>query len=61
MTDVKLSIAIVSCPRCGTPLVAKDMSDMDRAETRCDICRREYEVRMDPETDDTEVKEKKTN
>jgi uncharacterized Zn finger protein (UPF0148 family) len=58
---MKLSIAIVPCPRCGTPLVHKDMSDIDLAEARCEICRREYEVRMDPETGETEIKEKRTN
>lgn len=58
---MKLSIAVVPCPRCGTPLVAKDMSDMDLAVARCEICRREYEVRRNPVTGGVEVKEKRTN
>lgn len=59
--DVKLSLAIVPCPRCGAPFISKDISDMDLAKARCDICQREYEIRMDPETGETEVKEKRTN
>lgn len=58
---MKLSIAIISCPRCGRVLAAKDFDDMALHEAKCPGCKLEIEVIYNEFGNLEEVKPKTIN
>lgn len=58
-SEMKASVFISKCPRCGSPVTGKDFSESGLARAVCWQCGADLEIRQDKETGTFEVKESK--